>query len=123
MADELTITCNAQLKIATSPTTVNITSPTGSHTFTPSTVRGSSFTVQVGTSEESVDFGDVTPGYILLQNLDTQNYVEYSTVTTDYDLRLDPNGGKALIKLSGSQTLYLKANTAECSVLIFASNA
>ncbi len=123
MADELTITCNAALKIATSPTTLNLSTPANSLTFSPSTVKGSYFTVAVGTSEESISFGDITPGVIMLQNLDTTNYVEYTTVSGDYDLRLSANGGKALIEFSSSQTLYMKANSAECNVLVFVSNA
>lgn len=121
MANEATLT--AHIALNDTATGLKINSPTSAIQYTPGTLTGASFVVDVGTSEESVDFGDVSPGYVLLQNLDTTNYVEYTTVTTDYDLRLSANGGKALIQFSGAQTLYLKANTASCNVLVTAINS
>ena len=121
MANELTITCHARLNDTTTGLTIN--TPSTAVQFSPSTVIGSSFVVDVGTSEESISLGDVSPGTVLLQNLDTTNYVEFTTVTTDYDLRLPANGGKALFTFSGAQTLYMKANTSACKVLVTVVNS
>ena len=120
MADELTVTAHVRLNDTT--TGLSISSPTAAKQFSPGTVQGASFVVDVGTSEESVAFGDITPGTICLENLDPTNYVEFSTVTTNYDLRLPAGNGRALITFSGAQTLYLKANTSSCKVLVTAVN-
>ena len=33
--------------------------------------------LDIGTSEENVSFGDLTPGLVILVNLDDANYVQY----------------------------------------------
>jgi hypothetical protein len=114
MANEITVT--ASLRVANG--NLSVSTPTTSKQFDQATLRGGTFTVDAATSETTVDFGDIVPGFILLQNLDTTNYCEYTTVTTDYDLKLRANGGFALIDLSGTQTLYLKANTAACKIQV-----
>lgn len=114
MANEITITAHVRVVNGT----LHVSTPTAATQFDQTTGRGGTFTVDAATSETSVDFGDIVPGYILLQNLDTTNYCEYTTVTTDYDLRLPANGGKALIYLSGTQALYLKANTATTKIQV-----
>jgi hypothetical protein len=80
--------------------------------------------VDVTTSELTLSFGSVSPGGIVLLNLDDTNYVEWGTATGVYDFRLHPNTGLATSKHAPhfvqrqSGTIYLKANTATCKVLI-----
>jgi hypothetical protein len=71
---------------------------------------------QVGTSEEELaqgaDLG--TPGFILVKNLDSTNYVEVGSTTGVYDIKL--KAGEAAIYRHNSATVYAKANTAACNV-------
>lgn len=118
MANEITVL--ASLRLSNGDLKVDVRP--GNVKFDQTTARGGSFTVDAATSETTVDFGDIVPGYILLQNLDATNFCEYTTVTTDYDLKLRANGGVALIDMSGTQTLYLKADTAGCKIQVTAIN-
>lgn len=80
--------------------------------------------VDVTTSEVTLSFGSVAPGAILLYNLDVTNYVEWGVATGVYPFRLHPNTGAATSKHAPhfvqrqSGTIYLRANTATCKVLI-----
>jgi len=75
---------------------------------------------QVGTSEEeftfSTEIGDA--GWCVIVNKDATNYIEIGFATTDYKLRL--NAGEALqVRLAPAvASLFLKANTAACNILI-----
>lgn len=110
------ITIQASIRVLNG--NLSLSTPTTSKQFDQTTARASTFTVDAATSETQVNFGDVVPGDVLLENLDATNYVEFTTVTTDYDLRLAAGGGKALFRMSGTQNLYLKANTAACKVQV-----
>ncbi len=69
----------------------------------------------VGTSEESLDKGDVvTIGYIALQNLDSTNYVQFGITTGVYTCKIMP--GKGAVLPWNGQYNYIKANTAACNV-------
>jgi hypothetical protein len=79
--------------------------------------------LNVTTSEVTVSFGSVTPGLVLLYNLDETNFVEVGFATGVYPLRLPPrlaSNSKAapavFTRQSGS--LFLKADTATCKVLV-----
>lgn len=76
--------------------------------------------VTIGTTEETVTYAELTtPGVCYLRNLDTTNYVQWGVATTVYTGRLKPSGIPACLNLDNSATtLYLKANTASCRVLI-----
>ena len=76
--------------------------------------------LSIGTTEESVTFTDIsTPGICYLKNLDTTNYVQWGPATTVYQGRLKAADIPACFRLdNGATTLYLKANTAACKVLI-----
>jgi hypothetical protein len=76
--------------------------------------------VDIGTSEEDIAFGDVTPSTVWMQNLDATNYVQ-----------IGPKSGGAMIacikllagetsriQLESGVTLRAKANTAACKVMI-----
>lgn len=72
----------------------------------------------IGTTEESPTFTDITTnGWLLLENLDATNYVQWGVATTVYTGRMAA-GKAALLQLEPGKSLYLKANTAACRVRI-----
>lgn len=73
--------------------------------------------VDVGTTEETLAFGDIAPGLVLLQNLDDTNVVEWGFATTVRPGRLLPNKPPTLIYVS-SATIFVKADTAACKVRV-----
>lgn len=79
------------------------------------TVTGTALThaVQnIGTAEETLALGDVTPtGYAIFYNLDATNYVELGKATATYVLKLKA-GEAAVLRLDSWTTIYAKANTA-----------
>lgn len=99
-------------------------------TFAPSRVQldmagaggGNPGMVAIGTSEEDISFGaDVTPGLVIIQNLDDTNFVQYgpknaSNVIQDF-CKLLP-GHHHIIYLDTGVTLRMIADTAPCNVLI-----
>ena len=77
----------------------------------------------IGTTEESYAFPELsTDGWMLMQNLDATNYVQWGFATGVYGGRMRA-GETALFRLEPGITLYLKANTAACKVLIYALEA
>lgn len=74
-------------------------------------------TQTIGTSEEALDIGDIgTCGYMLIVNLDEDNYVSIRPGSGTANLvKLDANGGMALFKLA-MNTPHAIANTAACQV-------
>lgn len=92
-------------------------SPTTTRQFTQTTARGGAVCQDIGTSEETVAFGDVVPGYILATNLDTTNFVSLRFVSSGANaIKLVANGGMALFHLGAGVTLYAIADTAACKV-------
>jgi hypothetical protein len=78
----------------------------------------------VGTSAELIVLEDVdSPSQILLKNLDATNYVEIALDSgmTNKFAKLLP--GEALLIRPSSATLYARANTAACNVLVVAPNS
>ena len=71
MANEITVTSTIRLVNGE----LSVTTPSTSKQFDQTTARGGTFTVDAGTSETSVDFGDIVPGMILLRNLDATNFL------------------------------------------------
>ena len=77
-------------------------------------VSGDSYTSAVqniGTTEEALTLVPdlTTPGYVILINLDSTNYVEVGSTTGVYDLKLKP--GELALYRHNSSTIYAKANT------------
>ncbi len=76
----------------------------------------------IGTGAEAIVLGDVsTIGYVAFKNLDPTNYVELgleNTVITQNFAKLLA-GDVTLIKAS-TATMYAKANTAPCNLLVTA---
>ena len=85
------------------------------------TARAGSFTVDVATSEASINFGDIAPGYVRLLNLDATNFVRLRFATTANAIRV-PKGGVALFYLDSGVTLYAIADTAACKIQVDAIN-
>jgi len=76
------------------------------------------FIMTVGTTEESPTFTDITTnGWLLIENLDSTNYVQWGVATTVFTGRIAA-GKVALLQLEPGKTLFLKANTAACRVRI-----
>jgi len=120
MANEITI--KAGLACTNSYLTVKDTSTT--RRFDQTTGRGGGpGVVDIGTTEETISFGDCTPGWCEFENLDGTNYVQIGFSTTVYGFRLLKNGGKAIMYLESAATVYAKANTAACKVKVTALNS
>jgi hypothetical protein len=72
--------------------------------------------VEIGIAEETINFGDVTPGWTMITNLDDTNFVEFGFSTGVYGFVL-PAGASCVMKLNGV-TLYAKADTAACQIYV-----
>ena len=72
---------------------------------------------EIGTSEEIVDFGDVsTEGLLFLRNLDDTNYIEFGPEDTGAMVavgKLEP-GEFAFFRVKPSVVLRAQADTAAC---------
>lgn len=86
--------------------------------------------VSVGTTEETISFGDVSPGLVLIRNLDSTNFVSYGIynsgdTTSTLRGKLLPDDVVHVLRLdaSGSQELRMKADTAACKVEILGFEA
>lgn len=74
----------------------------------------------IGTSEEDISFGDVTPGLVIMENLDSANFVKYGPKSGGAMIefaRIAP-GGFAVIQLQGSAIIRAIADTAAVKVRI-----
>lgn len=66
----------------------------------------------IGTAEETLALGDVTPtGFALFRNLDGTNFVELGKVTATYVVKLKA-GEWSFLRLDTWSTIFAKANTA-----------
>ena len=116
MADEIKITVgmgvnngNYILKSSTKTTTWDQTTAAG----------GNPGTVIIGSgAEETIAFGDVTPGFVQFTNLDPTNFVKLGFSTTVYGIKLLPAGGPALFYVFTGASIFARADTADCNVLI-----
>lgn len=112
MANELTI--SASLKFVKGNTNVS---------FAKSGVRldvtGKNYTSKsqtIGTTEEAISLGDVaTPGYILIYNQDTTNFVSVRSGTGAANLIKIPPGGIALFNCQASAPFAI-ADTAAVDI-------
>lgn len=100
MANEITVTASLQFAKG------NITALTRSYNGVSVTVTGTAYVQNVqtvGTSEEALLIGDVTPGYVLMKNLDSTNFVSVRHAT----------GGSNCVKLKpGEVSLFRFASAA-----------
>lgn len=113
MADEITV----QLSLAYSSGEASIDFNLGVLKGDQSSFGGLKATQNVGTSEETLNVGDVTnEGVVLMWNLDDTNFVEVGVATGVYFGELQPQKLPMLIPLKSGQTVYLKADTAACEI-------
>jgi len=115
MANEITVV--AGLKCTNGNFTMN--EPTLTIQVDQATARGDGpGVVEVGTSEETISFGDITnPTYMQVRNLDSTNYIQMGFSTGVYGIRLKA-GQVGLFPLEPSATVYVKANTAACALKV-----
>ena len=119
MANEISITTALRLTNGL----LNVPSTQKTTQFDQTTARGGGpGSVDVATSETTVEFGDIVPGFVEVVNLDATNYVDYGVVTGQLGFRLRANGGRGLFELGPSEALIMQANTAACKVQITALN-
>lgn len=115
MADEITINLNMRaanglFKFQPAPVNVSVDQTTAG--------GGGPGQVTVGTSEETISFGDTVPGLVMMQNLDTTNFVSYGTVTGNLDFTLSADNEPQLVRLKTTESLIMQADTASCKVMI-----
>ena len=74
--------------------------------------------VTIGTTEESETFSELaTLGWCKLKNIDATNYVQVGFSAGVYGIRVEA-GESCVFRLEPGVTMYLKANTAACKMLI-----
>lgn len=112
MANEISVTTG----VAVANGFLRQTSQTETRQFNQTTARAGSVCQDIGTTEETVSFGDVVPGYVRATNLDSTNFVRLRFSTGANAIRLPAGGGQALFYLDSSVTLFAIADTATCRV-------
>jgi hypothetical protein len=113
MANEISVTIGASVTNGY----LRQTTQTQTRQFNQTTARAGSVCQDVGTSEETVAFGDVVPGYIVATNLDTTNFVSLRFVSGGANaIKLPANGGQACFHIGAGVTLYAISDTAACKV-------
>lgn len=77
----------------------------------------------IGTAAETVSLGEISgaPAVVVLKNLDSTNFVLVGFTNPPTELKLLP-GGINLLTPAGA-TIYAKADTAACRVLVAAAEA
>lgn len=114
MANEIKITTGMQCLNGN----LNITIPSQTISVNQTTAGGGNpATVSVGTSEETINFGDITARYVHMRNLDATNFVEIGFSTGVYGVKLLA-GETALFPLLTTATVYAKSDTASVSMQI-----
>jgi hypothetical protein len=118
MANEIKIT--AGLRAANG--NLNILVPSSTIQLDQTTARGGGpGTVDVGTTEETIDFGDIAAGFVHLRNLDETNFVEVGFSAGVYGMKLTAGSVAVFPKLT-SATVYVKADTAGIKLQVTAVN-
>lgn len=79
----------------------------------------------VGTTSELISFGEITgaPAQVMIQNLDSTNFVEIGGDSGLTVFKLKILAGKFALIPPSSGTMYAKADTAAVRVLIVAAEA
>ena len=118
MANEIQITAgmnctNGNLSVQVPASTIRVDQTTAR--------GGGPASVEIGTTEESVSFGDVTARWVYLRNLDTSNFIEVGFSAGVYGIKLLA-GETALFPLKTTATVYCKADTAACTLQVIGLN-
>lgn len=73
----------------------------------------------VGTSEETLNLGDVSSlGYVFVKNLDSTNYVQFGATTGVYSIHV--RAGEVALWPHDTATVYALANTASVDIAFWA---
>jgi hypothetical protein len=116
MANEITITLDMSRRHATN-TADSHTWPALRKQYNQTGVGQDDRKHSIGTAEESITFTDITTnGFVLLQNLDTTNYVQWGFSTGVYGGRMRAGETAGPFRMEPGATLFLKSNTAACRV-------
>ncbi len=127
MANEITINISASL---TNPASVSGSTPQLKDQFAPGSLKFNQATqllwseavTLTAAADTAITFtGVTTNGWLVLQNLDTTNFVNWGPNNAGAILsigRLVANGGVACFQLEPGVTLRMKADTGNCKVLI-----
>ena len=117
MADEITV--NQSLRVSNG--NFSFRREVGFATFDQTNAGGGNpGTVNIGTAEESVNFGDITtPGWAIMTNLDDTNFVKWGYSTGVYGGRMEAGETAGPFRIDpGLTSIYMIADTAACNVLI-----
>lgn len=116
MANELTLTL--QFKYTTGNLNINPEGKTGA-TVTVTGTNALSHVQNIGTSEEAITLGDVTPGgYCYVENLDGTNFVSLRQATGASDFLRLKAGEACIFRMDADATApFAIADTAACDVL------
>jgi len=91
--------------------------------FNQTTARGGGpGVVDIGTTEETISFGDIVPGFVRCTNLDATNFVTLRFSSGVNGPVLRANSGIALFEMPSGGTLRAIADTASCRILVEAFN-
>jgi len=118
MANEITV----QSRLMCTNGNLKFDYPTGNVLVTQTAAGGPTpGYVTIGTTEESFAFPELsTLGFLIMRNLDATNYVQWGFATGVYGGRMRAGEPAGPFRLEPGATLYLKANTAACKVLLYA---
>jgi len=117
MANEITVTSGIRVLNGS----MDFSQPAKSTSYNQAAIGGPTpGAIVVGTSEESTAFPELTTeGWLWMQNLDPTNYVQWGFSTGVYGGRLKAGETAGPFRMEPALTLYLKANTAACKVLVY----
>lgn len=116
MANEISITAG----LACRNGSLTINQATTTTKFDQTIKRGGQpGVIEIGTSEETVSFTDITPGWAIIKNLDDTNFVDFGFSAGVYGLTLPPNA-TIIVKFKAGMTLYALADTDPVDVQIVA---
>ena len=118
MANEITITTEIKCKNGL----IDFVGKQTTTRFDQTTARVGSFTVDVGTSEENINFLDIAPGFTRFVNLDATNFIRLRFGTGVNSIRLPANGGMAVFRVDTGVTVIAIADTAACKMQVESAN-
>lgn len=120
MANEITLGFNGRAKKGTVDFEL---APTTSLRYDQTNEGGGALWLDIGTTKETVSFGDGTPGLVIIRNHDATNFIKFGdNSATALVGRVGP-GKVAIFELAAGATLALQADTAACKVEVRWANA
>lgn len=91
--------------------------------YDQATAGGGSLWLDIGTTKETVSFGDGSPGVVLIRNQDATNFVTFGDNSATALVGKISPGQLAIFEMASGATLALKADTAACKVEVRFANA